>query len=1091
MQDAKPTSIIPRLSDHNLFPILDYWVGAQPDAMLFCFLDSRGNVQERLTYAQFALQVDRLAAYFRETIRGETGARVLLCYQPGLELITALFACNKAGYIGVPALPLSVHQPTAWLYSISHVLDDSQAAGVAMCSTTWKILDACQPGTVSERAVRDRLLELGPLVTTGAAARGRGLPECEPCETFFLQYTSGSTTDPRGVMVSHANLIANAEAVVDHGESIAVSWLPQHHDMGLIGYHINVLLSGGCSYGFAPSSFIRRPALWLETMSRYRATASSITNFALKLCLDERRVPQALLQQLDLGSLRFLMVAAEPVDADSFLAFLDRFSSCGLRRESMFVAYGLAEFTLAVSSYGRRAISIDRAALGLGRVRAAAAGQPAVQIMSCGRLLGDTRMAIVDPDTLLPVADGRTGEVWLAGSSKTQGYWNRPDLTAAVFDARLDPASGCAESFLRTGDVGYVDRGELFICGRTKDMLIVHGRNIYPQDIESEVEKQTSKVRRNSVVAFADEQSGTITVLAELVRVGDVPEAPPVIAAIRERLQVSIANLVFLAPRAIARTSSGKIRRAKTRDLFEHGLLEVISRSRTGAGSVPAGGQDALPDVLESLQQRYGLAGDEGVTLLEAGVDSLDLITLLHWVRDECRAIGAGGLAARITVRLFGSLTVRQIFEAGHILAQTPGLAGERLAGLIGQTMSARLEQEQRQMRADSVYRRPQHAIAAAGVPSAAAGAGDILLTGGTGFFGPFLLSSLLQQFDERIQVLVRGRNREHAAERLRREFREVVGPAAPLAAYDARVNVLCGDLSRPAFGLPEPEWRALLLEVGTIYHSAALVNYLLEYRQMRAANVSGTAQVIDLAFSGRPKVLNHVSTTFVFGWATRDVLYESDRNSAMDHLDFGYSQSKWVAEQLVLSAMDQGLEARIFRPALITPALDGRGSSLDITLRLLAFMIRHGLSVDTGNQVSLMPVEVTADNIAAIARRPDTIMQTFHVTRDRLEIMPRITEIISAQTGIEFAAFPLREFVPEVIRRCTRDDALYPLLDFLVESVDNIAAMEYKLYDNSRYREARDRSPGARQDPPLEDVVAGIIRFLERKDPLPDGDRD
>ncbi len=1089
MQDATHSSIIPGLSDNNLFQILDYWVSVQPDAMLFCFLDSHGNVQEQLTYAQFAQRVDSLAVHFRKAFAGGHGARVLLCYQPGLELISALFACNKAGYIGVPTLPLGVHQPTAWLYGVGHVLDDSQPAGVAMCGTTWKILDACQPDTASERSVRDRLLELRPMITTCVTDRDGASPQCEPCETFFLQYTSGSTTDPRGVMVSHANLIANAKAVVDHGRSIAVSWLPQHHDMGLIGYHIDILLSGGCCYGLAPNSFIRRPALWLETMSRCRATASSITNFALKLCLDERRVPQSVLKQLDLSSLRFLMVAAEPIDADNFFAFLDRFSRCGLQRESMFVAYGLAEFTLAVSSHGRRAISIDRAALGLGGVQAAAAGQPALQIMSCGRLLGDTRMEIVDPDTLLPVANGTTGEVWLAGRSKTQGYWNKPELTETVFDARLDPGSGHTEGFLRSGDVGFVDRGELFICGRTKDMLIVHGRNIYPQDIESEVEKLTSKVRRNSVVAYADEHSGTITVLAELVRVNDIPDSLAIIAAMRERLQVAIASLVYLSPRSVARTSSGKIRRAKTRDLFEQGLLEVVSRSRAGAASCADREDGPLPDVLESLQQRYGLAGNEALTLLEAGVDSLDLITLLHWIRDECQAAGAGGLAERITVRLFSGLTVREIFEAGHILAQTPEMAGERLADLVGQTIAARLERERRQMQSDSVYRRPQHAIAGPGA-LAPRGAGDILLTGGTGFLGPFLLSSLLQQSDERIHVLVRGRNREHAAQRLRHEFTEVVGPAAPLAEYDRRVNVLCGDLSRPAFGLAESEWRSLLQETETVYHNAALVNYLLEYRQLRAANVSGTAQVIDLALTGRPKVLNHVSTTFVFGWATREVLHESDRNSAMEHLDFGYSQSKWVAEQLVLSAMDQGLEARILRPALIAPALDGRGSSLDITLRLLAFMIRHGLGVDTGNQVSLMPVDVAADNIVAISRRPDTIQQTFHVTRDRLETMPRITQIISGQTGIGFEAFPLREFVPEVIRRCTRDDSLYPLLDFLVESVDNIAAMEYKLYDNARYREARDRSPGARQDPTLEDVVAGIIRFLQRKGLLPDGAR-
>ena len=220
--------------------------------------------------------------------------------------------------------------------------------------------------------------------------------------------------------------------------------------------------------------------------------------------------------------------------------------------------------------------------------------------------------------------------------------------------------------------------------------------------------------------------------------------------------------------------------------------------------------------------------------------------------------------------------------------------------------------------------------------------AADILLTGGTGFVGPFLLLSLLQRTDCKVHVLVRGADQAKAERRLRQEFANVLVKSAPMDRFDARVSTLCGDLARPHFGLRNTEWETLLDRVGTIYHNGALVNYLLDYQHLRAANITGTAQVIDFALTGTRKILNYISTTFIFGWATEDVLHEADQNSGMDHLDFGYSQSKWVAEQLVLSAMSQGLQARIFRPALITPALDGRGGHTDITLRLLAFMIKH-----------------------------------------------------------------------------------------------------------------------------------------------------
>jgi thioester reductase-like protein len=522
------------------------------------------------------------------------------------------------------------------------------------------------------------------------------------------------------------------------------------------------------------------------------------------------------------------------------------------------------------------------------------------------------------------------------------------------------------------------------------------------------------------------------------------------------------------------------------RQLFEAGRLQVLARTRADEAALAECAATDYPEELESLRRRYRLQGNEDMTLLDAGVDSLDLVTMLHWIRDECRSRGSGDLADRITMRLFGSLTVKQVFDAGSALTGSVEIAPASLEHLIREAMRARLSREHEQMREDSVYHRPQHAVS-----SAASDADDVFLTGGTGFLGPFLLLNLLQQTDSRIHVLVRGQDLAHAAGRLRREFGDTIGALAPIAEFDARVVPVCGDLSRPKMGLQDSEWESLLTSVGTVYHNAALVNYLLDYQHLRDVNVGGTERIIDFTLSGAAKVLNYVSTTFVFGWATRDVLYEHDENIDMEHLDFGYSQSKWVAERLVSSAMQQGLQARIFRPALITPALDGRGTNLDIALRLLAFMIRHGVSVDTGNQVSFMPVDVAAANIVNIARQADSINRTFHVTRDGLETMPRVTEIIGQQTGIRFTSYALKEFVPEVIRRCTRDDVLFPLLDFLVESVDNIAAMEYKLYDNSCYREARDSSPSSLQDAPLEDVVAGIIAFLRRKHLLPGGLHD
>jgi thioester reductase-like protein len=317
---------------------------------------------------------------------------------------------------------------------------------------------------------------------------------------------------------------------------------------------------------------------------------------------------------------------------------------------------------------------------------------------------------------------------------------------------------------------------------------------------------------------------------------------------------------------------------------------------------------------------------------------------------------------------------------------------------------------------------------------------------------------------------------------RLAGALRAVQGESGTMPrGWESRVRPVCGDLSAARFGLAHDTWRELAAEVDTIFHNGALVNYVLDYASMRDANVGGTNEVIRLAMSGRPKVLNHVSTTFVFGWSRQETLRECDTNATMSHLDFGYSQTKWVAEQLVREAMGSGLEARVFRPALLTPSVSGGGQNLDIALRLLAFMLTHGLATTAGNQVSFCPADVAADNIVAISRVRESVGSTFHVTRDEHSTLADITAIITRLTGRSFAYSPLRPFVAEVVERCGPGDLLFPLLDFLARSVDNISAMEFKRYDNSVYRRFRERAPSGRADPALQDVVEGILRFFHR----------
>jgi len=306
--------------------------------------------------------------------------------------------------------------------------------------------------------------------------------------------------------------------------------------------------------------------------------------------------------------------------------------------------------------------------------------------------------------------------------------------------------------------------------------------------------------------------------------------------------------------------------------------------------------------------------------------------------------------------------------------------------------------------------------------------------------------------------------------------------PAELMEMFEARVVPVCGDLGQKRLALAREDWDFLANEIDTVFHNGATVNYLLNYDRMRDANVQGTNEVLRLAFEGRPKSFNYVSTTFIFGWAVKKVLYETDFNENMELLDFGYSQSKWVSEQVVMDARRRGLTTRIFRPALVSPSITGGGNNFDIAVRLVAFMVNHGIGVDALNQVSFVPADITANNIVAISATPGTENKTYHVVRDDYANMLDITSLITKATGRQFEVFSLPDFVPELIRRCRKEDLLFPLLDFLVNSVDNISSMEFKRYDSSCYQAARDASAWGKPDPSLEETVNGILRFMHRK---------
>jgi thioester reductase-like protein len=1059
-----------------------------PHKLLYSYLDLNGNPLESYTYASFLCRTKAIAGHLRRDGRFADGDRLLLAYPPGLEMICAFFGCVRAGLIPVPVYPPSSRGFQSALYKMVHIAKDCQASGILTGKDYHASLktNLTRSGVSTSGVDIDYISALPWIVTEDFTTTVPGDSFGAASQILFLQYTSGSTMEPKGVMVTHENILVTCPLVIDHDDPVVVSWLPQYHDMGLIGCYLYPALKGGTTYGFASVDFIQRPILWFDTITAYRATATAAPNFAYDYCLRAGRLSKESLEGCDLSSLHVLMCAAEPVKADTYTRFLEAFQAYGLRSESFSVAYGLAENTLAVTLGGRNIVSVNKRALALGKARMTTEVSEidaATQIVSCGTPLEGMDVRVVEPDQHFALKPGQIGEIWIAGSGKCLGYWNNPELTLKQFRARLVDDSPYDDGYLRTGDMGFFHDGELFVCGRIKDMIILRGQNYYPQDIENVVERASGLIRHSCVAAFQihEETEPALAIVAEVKNPKAMPDARKIAAAVRNFLNVEVALISFIAPRAIPRTSSGKIMRHRAKQMWLAGEFTVLSEFSREKDCGAAGATEyVVQSSFGELKARYNLTGTESYNLLEAGLDSLDLVVFMHELKELLKDKGAEMLARQVDIGVIQRVSVAELFQLAEQLEQAPE---EALTQLRHSLAIFREEQRTAEKQMMSNDRRLAFEPPLPGDLPGTPIMNHVLLTGGTGFIGPFLMKSLLEQTRARIYVLVRASDDAQGKQRLRAAM-ESMGPcgASLMQMFETRVVPICGDLGQPNLGLAQDVWEFLASETDTVFHNGATVNYLFNYDRMRDANVMGTNEILRLAFEGRPKEFNYVSTTFVFGWAVKPSLFETDLNENMELLDFGYSQSKWVAEQVVADARSRGLSTRIFRPALVSPSVLGGGNNFDIAVRLVAFMVNHGIGVDTLNQVSFVPADVVANNIVAISSTAGTANKTYHVVRDDYANMLDITTLITKATGRQFEIFSLPEFVPELIRRCRKEDLLFPLLDFLVGSVDNISAMEFKRYESSTYQTARDASAWGKGDPSLEDTVNGILKFMYRK---------
>jgi len=633
--------------------VLRHWEQARSDGNAFSFTDG-DEIERSLSYAELWAEAKGLAGYLQGRCGIRPGDRVLLLYPPGLDFVVSLFAVFAAGAIAVPAFPPRRNRKASRIRSI--VLD----ADARWALSTQSVIEQLSGPDLHEDLVGVQMLS-----TDSPDHRDEAYWRCPRLRSDalgVLQYTSGSTGSPKGVMLTHENLIANSQLILHAFEPseqiVGTTWLPTYHDMGLIGGVLMPMYMGRPNILMSPMSFLQRPSRWLQVISRHNVTISGGPNFAYQLCVD--KIDDAEVAGLDLSSWEVAFNGAEPIRASTLQQFTERFAKIGFRASSHLPCYGMAETTLIVTGGPKETRPVlrlfDGAELDKKNAVPSSDDSDSRELVGCGRILPGERIEIVDPDSLKILPPHSIGEIWVQSPSVGRGYWQRREETNKTFSAMTDDQQG---PFLRTGDLGFRHEDQLYVSGRLKDMIIVRGVNRYPQDIEATVEKASDLVQAGSVAAFAmtDSDREQLVIVAETVRRRDMDwdeHLHAIRRAVTEEHDLPPDAIYLVRNSSVPKTSSGKIQRhACLHAVRDHELKTVAqwirgeesSLQATGGGSETmmkaASGSAGLnvaadPIIIDAIEthvrriagERAGQISTDTNIVLDLGLDSLERLEI-------------------------------------------------------------------------------------------------------------------------------------------------------------------------------------------------------------------------------------------------------------------------------------------------------------------------------------------------------------------------------------------------------------------------------------------------------------------------------
>lgn len=653
----------------DLVRVLQHWAKVQPNQPAFYFTDGSDPSKDQcMTYGQLDAAARNVAGYLQKL--NATGNRVLLIYPPVMDFVVGFFGCLYAGATAVPAFPPRKNRKGQRIHGIAN---DCQAQ-LALTNEYIRQQIESDENWVEWESIS--------IVATDALADDFSAhwkqPNISPDDLAVLQYTSGSTGQPKGVMLSHGNLVRNCELIVvafqAKNDSIGVSWLPTYHDMGLVGGILTPLFIGRSVVLMSPMTFLQKPIRWFETIARYKASISGGPNFAYQLCVD--KITDDELKGLDLSSWKTAFNGAEPIRSTTLRQFSERFGKIGFGAKAFLPCYGMAETTLIVTGGPQPEPpvlqSFDAKQLDQGRVVPCETGDvDSRELVGSGAVLPGEEVLIVHGETGRPLAADQIGEIWVRSPSVGQGYWEREEETQATFAAMTSDGNG---PYLRTGDLGFIYEGQLYVAGRLKDMIIVRGVNRYPQDIELTAEQAHELMQSGLSAAFADTsgERERLVICAEVQKRSEETDWDEVIKAIRREVtaqhELPPDAVVLVRFGTLPRTSSGKIQRHACRDLFTSGSLKIVAQWKSWEIDLPTS------EPMIAASTAHAPAGSTRVSTASSAVAGQPDHEIVDIVMDAIKAVAqerAKQLELDTNIVLDLGLDSLERMQIAHSLEQT------------------------------------------------------------------------------------------------------------------------------------------------------------------------------------------------------------------------------------------------------------------------------------------------------------------------------------------------------------------------------------------------------------------------------------